>query len=127
MSELTLRTMSRAEVHDLLHWAAREGWNPGLHDADAFWATDPEGFIAATMDGKPIGGGSIVSYDGQFGFMGLFIVAPEHRRQGIGSRLWEARKNMLLGRLRPGAAIGMDGVFAMQSYYARGGFQCDGI
>ncbi len=29
---------------------------------------------------------------------------------------------MLLSRLRPGASIGMDGVVAMQPFYARGGF-----
>ena len=32
------------------------------------------------------------------------------------------RRDRLLARLKPGAAIGMDGVFAMQPYYAKGGF-----
>ena len=41
------RNMTRAEVDELVGWAAREGWNPGLRDAEIFWATDPEAFVAA--------------------------------------------------------------------------------
>ncbi|MEM9471495.1 MAG: GNAT family N-acetyltransferase, partial [Pseudomonadota bacterium] len=35
--QLTIRPMSRQEADELVSWAAREGWNPGLHDADVFW------------------------------------------------------------------------------------------
>ncbi len=117
-----IRAMSRAEVDTLIGWAAREGWNPGRHDAEVFWHTDAQAFIAAEWQGELIGGGAITSYDGAFGFMGFFIVRPEVRGQGLGHALWLARRERLQRRLRPGAAIGMDGVFDMQPYYARGGF-----
>ncbi len=120
--ELDIRNMTRAEVDTLVDWAAQEGWNPGLHDADVFWATDPDAFIAAERNGELIGGGAITSYDGEFGFMGFFIVRPEYRGHGFGNTLWHARRWRLLDRLRPGASIGMDGVFDMQNYYAKGGF-----
>jgi GNAT superfamily N-acetyltransferase len=123
MDGVTIRPMARAELDVLVGWAAEEGWNPGLNDADLFWGTDPAGFVAAEAHGALVGGGSIVSYDGRFGFMGFFIVAPEHRGRGLGRRLWLHRRDALLARLRPGAAIGMDGVFAMQAFYARGGFR----
>ena len=121
-NQLAIRNMTRTEVDELVAWAAREGWNPGLHDADLFWATDPEAFIAADLDGELIGGGAITSYNDEFGFMGFFIVRPEFRGQGFGNTLWHARRQRLLERLRPGATIGLDGVFAMQEYYAAGGF-----
>ncbi|WP_044874374.1 GNAT family N-acetyltransferase [Pseudomonas sp. LFM046] len=121
-SPLVIRDMTRPELDELVGWAAREGWNPGLHDAGLFWANDPEAFIAADLDGELIGGGAITSYNGEFGFMGFFIVRPEFRGQGLGNTLWHVRRDRLLARLRPGAAIGMDGVFAMQDYYAKGGF-----
>lgn len=121
-NKLVIRSMTRAEVDELVAWAAREGWNPGLHDAGAFWATDSEAFIAADLDGEMIGGGAITAYGDEFGFMGFFIVRPGFRGRGFGNTLWHARRRRLLDRLRPGASIGLDGVFEMQDYYAKGGF-----
>ncbi|MCP4008383.1 MAG: GNAT family N-acetyltransferase [Proteobacteria bacterium] len=120
---LLIRAMRRPELDVLVGWAAREGWNPGRYDADIFWKSDPEGFIAAEIDGELIGGGSIVSYQQQFGFMGFFIIRPEFRGRGLGTRLWFARRDKLQARLKSSAAIGMDGVFEMQPFYARGGFE----
>lgn len=122
-TDLTLRPMTRPELDTLMAWAAQEGWNPGLHDADIFWHTDPDGFIAVERAGTLLGGGAIIAYEGHFGFMGLFIVHPDYRGQRLGDRLWQYRKQRLLARLTTPACIGMDGVFAMQAYYARGGFQ----
>jgi GNAT superfamily N-acetyltransferase len=121
-ADLVIRNMTRAEVDALVDWAAREGWNPGLHDADLFWANDAEAFIAAELGGELIGGGAITSYGGAYGFMGFFIMRPEFRGRGLGNQLWHARRERLRARLRPGASIGMDGVFDMQPYYAKGGF-----
>jgi len=121
-NELVIRNMTRPELDELVDWAAREGWNPGVDDAELFWATDPAAFIAATRGGELIGGGAITSYNGDFGFMGFFIVRSDYRGQGLGNTLWHARRERLLARLRPGSSIGMDGVFAMQDYYAKGGF-----
>ena len=46
-ADLLVRSMRRDELDELVEWAAAESWNPGLYDADIFWATDPNGFIAA--------------------------------------------------------------------------------
>jgi len=102
--------------------AAQEGWNPGIHDAQTFFEADPAGFVGVSVENDLIGGGAIVRHNEKFGFMGLFLVAPEHRGQGIGRKLWYARRNLLLDRLAPGASIGMDGVSAMVDFYREGGF-----
>src|SRR6478672_9119708 len=121
--DMNIRRMTRDELDILVDWAAREGWNPGLDDAEVFWATDPEGFVAAEIDGELIGGGSIVAYEKKYGFIGLFIVRPEYRGRGLGDHLWHELNRRLLARLDADAAIGLDGVFNMQDYYARGGFR----
>ncbi len=120
--KLVIRRMTRSEVNELVEWAACEGWNPGLHDADAFWETDPDAFIAATYHGNLIGGGAISAYEKTFGFMGFFIIRPEFRGKGHGNVLWHARRDRLRSRLETNACIGLDGVFEMQNYYAKGGF-----
>ncbi|MFT5370547.1 MAG: hypothetical protein ACI9H8_000857 [Lysobacterales bacterium] len=126
MNNLTIRQMQRNELDELVEWAAIEGWNPGLSDADLFWEFDPQAFIAAEIAGQLVGGGSIVSYDGQFGFMGFFIIRADHRSKGLGNCLWHERLKRLQQRLKTQSSIGMDGVFEMQSYYNRGGFRFAG-
>ena len=123
MVNMTIRPMRREELDIVVEWAASEGWNPGLHDADIYWAAGPDGFLAAEVDGELVGSGSMVSYGGAYGFIGFFIVKPEWRHASIGfphlaqALLAEARR-----RLQPGAAVGIDGVFAAQQAYARYGF-----
>ncbi|MDP2934013.1 MAG: GNAT family N-acetyltransferase, partial [bacterium] len=43
-NSLTIRPMVRTELDLAIEWAASEGWNPGLQDANCFYAADPEGF-----------------------------------------------------------------------------------
>lgn len=123
LNGLEFRKLDKEGLQTLVQWAEHEGWNPGMHDADVFYATDPDGFVGCFRDGAMIGGGSVVSYNGDFGFMGFFIVKPEYRASGIGRELWYRRRDMLLARLKAGAPIGMDGVVAMQPFYSKGGFE----
>ncbi|WP_292490601.1 GNAT family N-acetyltransferase [Methanoculleus sp. 10] len=113
-----VRTMRRREVEVAVDWAAQEGWNPGNHDAEAFYAADPEGFFIAELDGEPIGSVSVVNYSETFAFAGLYILKPEYRNRGYGSRLFAA------GMAHAGDRnIGGDGVLAMQEKYrTRSGF-----
>ena len=78
----TIRTMARPEVDLAIEWAAQEGWNPGLHDADCFYAADPSGYFVGLMDDEPIACISAVSYGETFGFIGFYIVRPEFRGRG---------------------------------------------
>ncbi len=122
ITDCKVRPMSRKEFDTAVSWAAAEGWNPGHFDADVFWQTDPDGFFTLELNGEMIGSGSAVSYDGQFGFMGFFIVKPEYRGKGMGGQLWLTMRDTLKARLAPGTAIGIDGVFNMQQSYAKTGF-----
>jgi len=113
-----VEAMPRAEVDRAIEAAAAEGWNPGLHDAECFWAIDPAGFFMGVLDGRVVGRASAVAYDDQFGFFGLFIVAPEFRGRGCGTAITEAAL-----RYNGVRNLGLDGVVAMQSKYAQRGFR----
>ena len=122
-SDLVFKQLDLTGLRVLIDWALSEGWNPGLSDAELFYAADENGFVGCFIEDELIGGGALVSYDDDFGFMGLFIVKPEFKGTGIGARLWHFRKNTLLARLKNNAAIGMDGVITMQDFYKKGGFE----
>ncbi|MBX9655649.1 GNAT family N-acetyltransferase [bacterium] len=117
-----IRAMRRNEIDRLLHWAKDEGWNPGRNDAELFWNLDPEGFLAIDVNDEMVGGGAIIRHNAAFGFMGLFLMQPSNRGQGLGTELWYARRDRLLERLQPGGTIGLDAVDQMIPFYARGGF-----
>ncbi len=120
---MTIRNMTQEEVVKLVDWAAQEGWNPGLSDADSFWATDPQGFMAIDVDGQMAGAGCAFYHGPEYGFMGLFIMWPEFRGKGLGRTLWYARRDKLRSRLAVGGTIGMDAVTNMIPFYADGGFE----
>lgn len=115
--DAVIRPITRPELDLPLQWAADEGWNPGLDDADAFHAADPNGFFMAFLDGEPIASISVVRYDDMFGFLGLYIVRPGYRGRGYGIGLWQAGLRHL-----DGCVVGLDGVVAQQANYARSGF-----
>lgn len=123
IDKLQFLQLDQEGLRTLIQWAENEGWNPGLYDVEGFWAADPKGFYGYHLNGELIAGGAIVSYNREFGFMGLFIVKPEFRGHGIGRKLWFQRRDTLLQRLNKGASIGMDGVVAMQPFYEKGGFK----
>ena len=114
---LTIRRLDLRELEVPLQWAAEEGWNPGLADAEPFHSADPNGFFAGFLDGSPIASISVVRYPDNFGFLGLYIVKPEHRGNGYGIAVWQAGLRHL-----DGCVVGLDGVVAQQPNYAKAGF-----
>lgn len=110
--------MTSTEVNTLIRWAADEGWNPGLDDAEAFHQADPEGFIMACDNGELQAGISVIRQGQNHGFLGLYICRPDQRGKGIGWSVWQAGMQYLTGR-----SIGLDGVVAQQENYRKSGFE----
>lgn len=115
MSEI--RTLTPAEVDEVVDWAAREGWNPGLHDAAAFRAQDADGFLGLFEAGALAACISAMAYGEAFGFIGFYICRPDRRGHGLGRELWQAALARMGNR-----TLGLDGVVAQQESYKRSGF-----
>lgn len=116
-STMEIRPMQRQDLDLAVEWAAREGWNPGLADAECFQAADSGGFLMGFVGGEPVACISVVRYGETFGFLGFYIARPDWRGRGYGFQLWEAGLDRLAGRI-----VGLDGVVAQQDNYRRSGF-----
>lgn len=115
--------MQPKDLQLALDWATAEGWNPGLHDAIAFYASDPAGFLIGEVNGEPIACISAVCYDPTFAFIGLYIVKPEWRGQGYGKQIWQAAWQQLAERLDlERCSIGLDSVVERETAYGKSGF-----
>ena len=112
VNEIRVRRMDRNDLQLAVEWARNEGWNPGLHDADPFYAADPNGFFIAEINGEPVGTASAVAYDDRYGFLGFYIVKEELRHLGIGMKLCDALLEYMGDRV-----YGLDGVVAMLDTY----------
>jgi GNAT superfamily N-acetyltransferase len=114
---LHIRAMRDDEIALAVDWAAAEGWNPGLADAESFAAAADGGFFIGELGGRPAAVISVVNHDDRFAFLGFYIVHPDLRGRGYGLRLWQAALDHAGGR-----TVGLDGVVAQQANYARSGF-----
>jgi hypothetical protein len=114
----TVRRLTRPELDVMVDWAGVEGWNPGVHDADAFFAADPQGFFGLEVDGELAVTISIVRYDDTFSFVGFYICRPDHRGRGYGLSLFQDA----LVRRGDTTVVGLDGVVEQEAHYARDGF-----
>jgi len=117
-NSFVIRHMTEQEMILAVDWAAAEGWNPGIHDAQCFWAADSQGFLVGYKDGQPVGCISAVRYGLGYGFIGFYMVKPTWRGQGYGLQLWQRAMEQLAGRV-----VGLDGVVAQQENYRKSGFQ----
>ena len=117
-NKYVIRQMTKSDLDLAISWADSEGWNPGLHDRDAFFNTDPQGFFMGFLDGKPISCISAVSYGKDFGFIGFYIVHSKYRSKGYGIKIWNKAIDYLKTQ-----NIGLDGVVAQQENYKKSGFK----
>lgn len=113
-----IRLMTKNELSFAIEWAALEGWNPGLHDHNCFYAADKNGFLLGLLNDEPIACLSAVKYSNSFGFIGLYIIKKPYRGRGYGIKIWNAGLDYLKN-----CNIGLDGVVAQQPNYIKSGFQ----
>jgi ribosomal protein S18 acetylase RimI-like enzyme len=110
--------MRQPDLDIAVEWASREGWNPGLHDAEIFYHADPSGFFAGFISEIQVACISSTAYGSSFGFLGLYIVRPEYRRRKLGIKIWEKALEYLGNR-----NIGRDGVITRQADYEKYDFK----
>ena len=68
----------------------KEGWGPGLQDAECFMACDPTAGFVGEFNGKPIGCITVAKYGDRFAFGGCYFVNKESRGREYGKRIYDA-------------------------------------
>jgi GNAT superfamily N-acetyltransferase len=93
------------------------GWNQLARDWEMFLNLNPEGCIVAEQE-KVIGTVTTARYQDHFSWIGMVLVDPAFRRQGIGMQLMHES----LHTIRPGETAKLDATPAGREVYLKLGF-----
>ena len=98
---------------------AKEGWRPGLKDAELFLACDPTAAFVGELNGKPIAIVRISKYSDSFAFIGAYLVDKAYRGKGYGLKIF----NAAVSSVKPTSNIGLYALFHLEKMYERSGFR----
>jgi GNAT superfamily N-acetyltransferase len=103
--------------------SAAEGWNQTATDWTRLIRLEPSGCFAARVGADLVGAVTAVSYGRALGWIGMMVVRPDSRRQGIGARLMRLALEYLegLGITR----VGLDATPAGRPLYESLGFTAE--
>ena len=98
---------------------AKEGWRPGLKDAEFFLACDPTAAFVGELNGKPIATVRISKYGDSFAFIGAYLVDKAYRGKGYGLKIF----NAAVSSVKPTSNIGLYALLHLEKMYERSGFR----
>src|SRR5215510_2795959 len=82
-----LRIMTEQDVPDGLRLNTLSGWNQTAADWRRFLETSSRGCFVMEHDGGVVGTATTICYENRFAWIGMVLVDPEYRKQGIGTEL----------------------------------------
>jgi GNAT superfamily N-acetyltransferase len=85
--DLRFRVMTPADIPAGMRLKDIARWNQTRGDWERFLAADPEGCFVAENNGSVVGTAATISYQGRLAWIGMVLVDPAWRNQGIGKRL----------------------------------------
>jgi GNAT superfamily N-acetyltransferase len=84
-----IRVMTPADIPSGMRLKEIAGWNQTPGDWERFLSASPQGCFVAEVDGQVVGSAATIVYEGRFAWIGMVLVDPVIRGQGIGTRLLE--------------------------------------
>ncbi len=84
-----LRVMTAADIPAGMRLKEIVGWNQTRGDWKRFLRASPAGCFVAEMEGRVVGTAATIAYEGRFAWIGMVLVNPAARGQGVGTKLLE--------------------------------------
>jgi len=82
-----LRVMTARDIPAGMRLKELAGWNQTQGDWERFLSASPQGCFVAEAEGKVVGSAATISFEGRFAWIGMVLVDPVTRGQGIGTKL----------------------------------------
>ena len=93
-----IRAMTPQDIPGAMRLKEAAGWNQIPADWSRLLALEPAGCFTDEREGAPAGTATAVCYGTELAWIGMVLVAPEYRRQGIARGLTQRAVAWLRGR-----------------------------
>jgi GNAT superfamily N-acetyltransferase len=120
-STLEVRLLFESDIPSAMALKEAAGWNQTEADWRRLLALEPNGCFGAVRDGRLVGTTTTTTY-GELAWIGMVLVDPQQRCQGIAAHLMDVALEYLSGKVE---TIKLDATALGQPVYEKFGFEVE--
>ncbi len=122
-SEIEIRLLFESDIPSAMGVKEAAGWNQTDADWRRLLRLEPAGCFGAIRDGRLVGT-TTTTIHGELAWIGMVLVEPQHRRQGIAAKLMNAALDYLKDKVH---TIKLDATAVGQPVYEKFGFRAESV
>jgi GNAT superfamily N-acetyltransferase len=117
---INIRLLVESDIPAAMQLKDAAGWNQTEKDWHRLLALEPNGCFAAVKDGRLVGTTTTTTYGSDLAWIGMVLVDPQERRQGIATQLMNVAIDYLKDKV---ATVKLDATAQGKPVYERFGFR----
>jgi GNAT superfamily N-acetyltransferase len=121
---IQIRLLFESDIPAAMQLKEAAGWNQTEKDWQRLLALEPNGCFAAGKDGRLVGTTTTTTYGNDLAWIGMVLVDPQERRQGIATRLMHVAIDYLKDKV---ATVKLDATAQGKPVYERLGFRAESM
>jgi len=119
-----IRLLFESDIPAAMQLKEAAGWNQTEDDWRRLLMLEPNGCFGAIRDGRLVGTTTTTTYGDELAWVGMVLVDPEHRRQGIAAKLMSIALDYLSGKV---GRVKLDATALGQPVYEKFGFRVESL
>lgn len=121
---IDIRLLFESDIPAAMRLKEAAGWNQTEMDWHRLLALEPDGCFAAVKDARLVGTTTTTRYGNDLAWIGMVLVDPHERRQGIATRLMNVAIEYLKDKV---ATVKLDATAQGQPLYESSGFRFESV
>src|SRR5215217_7325627 len=121
---INIRLLFESDIPAAMQLKEAAGWNQTEEDWHRLLALEPNGCFAAVKDDRLVGTTTSTTYGNDLAWIGMVLVDPQERQQGIATRLMKVAIDYLKDKV---ATVKLDATAQGKPLYERFGFQVESV
>ena len=121
---INIRLLFESDIPATMQLKDAAGWNQTEKDWHRLLALEPNGCFAAVKDDRLVGTTTTTTYGSDLAWIGMVLVDPQERRQGIATQLMNVAIDYLKDKV---ATVKLDATAQGKPVYERFGFRVESV